>query len=349
MHSSTLHLVRQVSRSFYLTLSVLPAKIRPQICLAYLLARATDTITDTHLIPVGQRREVLRQMRTAIRAVAEGNRAEMPEFGELATARDAPAGQGSQGETILLENAAELFEELGRLAPADRILVRDLLEIIIMGQESDLIRFGQASADRITAFETTEDLEEYTYRVAGCVGEFWTRMCRAHLFVKADLDDTMLLASGIRFGKGLQMVNILRDLPRDLRQGRCYIPISCLAERGLEPASLLRAAEMGRFRPLYAGFLEEARDLLAAGWAYTNSLPHNQMRVRLACAWPILIGTKTLALLRAGNVLDDRHRIKISRGEVRRILVRSLLSYPNPQAWNRLFDEAAAGPECWPL
>lgn len=328
---------------------MLPAKIRPQISLAYLLARATDTIADTLLIPVGQRRAALRQMRMAIRAVAEGSRAEMPDFGELAAAQEAPAGQGSHGEKTLLENAAKLLDALGRLTPSDRGLVRDLLEIIIQGQESDLVRFGSAGAERIESFETTRDLEEYTYRVAGCVGEYWTRMCRAHLFVKADLDDTMLLASGIRFGKGLQMVNILRDLPRDLRQGRCYIPRSCLAERGLEPASLLQAAEMGRFRPLYAGYLEQARDLLAAGWIYTNSLPHAQMRVRLACAWPVLIGAKTLALLRAGNVLDDRHRIKVSRSEVRRIMIHSLLCYPHPRAWNRLFTEAVADPECWPL
>ena len=45
-------LLRDVSRSFYLTLRVLPAAIRPQIGLAYLLARTTDTIADTELVPV---------------------------------------------------------------------------------------------------------------------------------------------------------------------------------------------------------------------------------------------------------------------------------------------------------
>jgi len=58
----------------------------------------------------------------------------------------------------------------------------------------------------------------------GCVGEFWTRICRAHLFPTAVLDDAFLLSNGVRFGKGLQLVNILRDLPVDLRHGRCYLP-----------------------------------------------------------------------------------------------------------------------------
>ena len=44
-------LLRQVSRSFYLSLAVLPRSLREPIGLAYLLARAADTIADTRLIP----------------------------------------------------------------------------------------------------------------------------------------------------------------------------------------------------------------------------------------------------------------------------------------------------------
>src|SRR5262245_58143271 len=48
-------LLRSVSRSFYTTLRILPPQIRPQISLAYLLARTTDTIADTGLVPVAER------------------------------------------------------------------------------------------------------------------------------------------------------------------------------------------------------------------------------------------------------------------------------------------------------
>ena len=176
-------------------------------------------------------------------------------------------------------------------------------------------------------------------------------MCRAHLFPGMELDDMPLLADGIRFGKGLQLVNILRDLPGDLRQGRCYLPRTRLRKSAWNHRSCCSASTMGRFRPLYwASYLKQAEDLLAAGWAYTNALPHNEMRVRLACAWPILIGMRTLARLRAGNVLDERHRIKISRGEVRSLVLRSVLfCYPNARAWNRLPAQAAEGPRSWPL
>jgi hypothetical protein len=103
--------------------------------------------------------------------------------------------------------------------PPTSQLVRTVLNTITGGQELDLRRFAGASAEKIVALETAAQFDDYTYRVAGCVGEFWTKMCRAHLFPKLRLDDAQLLANGIRFGKGLQLVNILRDLPADLRKG----------------------------------------------------------------------------------------------------------------------------------
>jgi farnesyl-diphosphate farnesyltransferase len=349
MNTAGSDLLRQVSRSFYLTLRVLPGVIRPQVRLAYMLARATDTIADTPLVSVAKRRAALREMRAAILEVAEGRSSQAPDFGELAAAQEAPGGRGSPAERRLLEKAAELLEALGALAIEDRRRISVLLEIITRGQETDLARFGCTSPEQIIALDADDDLEEYTYCVAGCVGEYWTRMCRAHLFPKADLDDTFLLASGIRFGKGLQLVNILRDLPGDLRQGRCYLPRTRLAAGGLEPVALLDTGAMGRFRPLYAAYLKQAKELLAAGWAYTNALPRSQMRVRLACAWPILIGMKTLARLRAANVLDNRHRVKVSRREVRGLILHSVLCCSNSRAWNRLFERAGEDEPGQPL
>jgi hypothetical protein len=62
------------------------------------------------------------------------------------------------------------------------------------------------------------------------------------------------------------------------------------------------------------------------------------VRVRLACAWPILIGRKTIERLRAANVVELQQVVKISRREVRGILLRSVLIYPIPGAWQKLFS-----------
>src|SRR6266404_590743 len=322
-------LLKEVSRSFYLTLRVLPASIRPQISLAYLLARTTDTIADTQLLPVEHRLEALQMLRERIL----GTRETELQFGQLALQQSSPA------ERILLEQCETSLTLLQTLTPSDIKLVRLVLDTITGGQELDLRRFAAASETGIVALSTDKDLDDYTYRVAGCVGEFWTRMCRAHVFPNAILDDKLLLANSVRFGKGLQMVNILRDLAADLRLGRCYLPEERLTAIGLVPAELLQSANEPRVRPLLNAYICRSEEYLRAGWMYTNALPWSSVRVRLACAWPILIGLLTLRLMRDGNVLDPQQRIKISRKEIRNCLWRSLLCYPWPAAWRGLVEE----------
>ena len=332
-------LLKQVSRSFYLTLRVLPHSINTQLSIAYLLARASDTVADTLLVEVGRRLEALLQIRKAVQEVCEGRKPMLPDFGELSEAQKAVAHAGMPAERTLLENLGNILEELRGFSSGDRLRIRNVLDTITHGQEMDLLRFGDATADHIVALATDEELDEYTYKVAGCVGEFWTHMCREHVFPRAQLNDKVLLANGIRFGKGLQLVNILRDLPDDVRQGRCYIPKDRLSKQGLQPQDLLDEHQITRFRPLYDNYLKQAEDHLASGWQYTISLPFRQIRVRLACTWPVLIGLKTVEELYRGNILDGRYHIRIPRSNTQWLIIRSILLYPNPKAWNGLFDK----------
>jgi len=135
-------------------------------------------------------------------------------------------------------------------------------------------------------------------------------------------------------------VNILRDLPADLRLGRCYLPEKRLVAENLKPPELLDPANESRFRPAYNHYLSQAEDHLAAGWGYTNALPRRSMRVRLACAWPILIGLQTLKLLRRATVLGRQTPVKISRADVKQWMLRSVVYYPWQPAWRRLADIA---------
>ncbi|MGC3961439.1 MAG: squalene/phytoene synthase family protein [Verrucomicrobiota bacterium] len=173
-------------------------------------------------------------------------------------------------------------------------------------------------------------------------GEFWTEMCQEHEFSDMEilglpeLTAPIFEANGVRFGKGLQLVNILRDLPKDLRAGRCYLPADQLAATGFHPADLLLPTNEAKFRPLYQRYLDQAEAHLSAGWDYTVTIPWPHLRVRLACAWPILIGLETLRRLRVEPVLDPARRVKVSRAEVRNILLRSVWRYPVQSAWRTL-------------
>jgi farnesyl-diphosphate farnesyltransferase len=314
-------ILKSVSRSFYLTLRVLPARIRPQIGVAYLLARTTDTIADTGVIPIDSRLVALDQLRRRIL----GETSVQLNFGTLAENQSLPA------ERILLERAEESVALLNDFSATDQSLVRKVLNIITSGQELDLKRFSAATAQHIVALQSDDELDDYTYRVAGCVGEFWTRVCHAHLFPELPVEK--LVPDSIRFGKGLQLVNILRDLPRDLRMGRCYVPEGRLTSIGLCPADLLNVANEIRFRTLYNDYVLVADGHLKAGWRYTNALPRKQMRLRLGCAWPLLIGAQTLQKLAVEPVLDPAHTIKVPRTQVRHMMFRSIALYPFKRAW----------------
>jgi farnesyl-diphosphate farnesyltransferase len=323
-------LLKDVSRSFYLTLRVLPGAIRGQIGLAYLLARATDTIADTELVPLEHRLQALQALRDRILGTGKLSL----DLGDFARRQDLPA------ERALLDQIDASLSLLEHLTGDDRRLVREVLNTITSGQELDLRRFADASAENVISLRTDEELEDYTYRVAGCVGEFWTKICRAHIFPQAPLDDAWLLQNAVRFGKGLQLINILRDVAVDLRQGRCYLPGDGLSALGLRPSDLLGPQSESRLLPLYNSYLDKAEQHLQAGWAYTNALPRRNIRVRLACAWPILIGLETAKGLRTGNVLDPGRRIKVSRNQVRWLLWRSVVLYPWPRGWKAIASTA---------
>src|SRR5262245_20867054 len=129
------HLLEQVSRSFYLTLRILPAPVRRQLGLAYLLARTTDTIADTGLVPLEQRVECLQRLRERIL----GLHTKPLELGELARR------QGTPAERILLERIEESLALLRDFSATDQAAIREVLRVISGGQELDLRRFSGAS------------------------------------------------------------------------------------------------------------------------------------------------------------------------------------------------------------
>ena len=296
-------LLKAVSRSFYLTLRVLSAPIRPQISLAYLLARATDTIADTNAVPRAKRIVLLRELQNLTR---------VPDLGVLAENQALPA------ERVLLERLDECLAMLDTFTEVDRRLVQQLLNTIITGQIFDLETFP----GNLVALADDAALDRYTYLVAGCVGEFWTKMCQAHLPGLEQLN----VADGVRFGQGLQLVNILRDMPRDYAIGRCYLPV----RNPLDRAEVL---------PIYAKWLDVAVAHLDAGWQYTLTIPASQKRLRLACVWPLWIGVKTIGRLRTADPLDATQRVKVSRAEVYGIMARSILQAGNAVALDKTYRQ----------
>lgn len=308
--------LKQVSRSFYLTLQILPRGVRRPVGLAYLLARAADTIADTALIERADRLKRLELFREALR---NGKRERLSLLNESLSAASRNAA-----ERELVARLDEAFALLQALAPEDQSRVQSVVLTLTEGMAMDLATFPGEDEGRLVALETRADLDRYTYYVAGCVGEFWTDIHMAHRRSLAGWDREGMRRLGVRFGKALQMTNVLRDLPRDLRIGRCYLPRQELEALGLRLADLLEPTTMHKVKPLLRDLLAVTLDHYESAWAYTMAIPRQEMRMRLACVWPLFIGLKTLALIgRSPNLLDPKIIIKIPRRSIYGLMVRS--------------------------
>jgi farnesyl-diphosphate farnesyltransferase len=240
--------------------------------------------------------------------------------------------QTNESERTLIQLLPNSLDQLARLSAPDRADVRILLENITRGQTLDLVRFADATQPR--ALATDLELHEYTYLVAGCVGEFWTRVCFRHVPNFSDLPEVEMEELGKRYGVGLQLINILRDAYSDLQAGRCYFPLQELEEVGLTPSGIL--LEPGRFEFIFKKWREEAQRGLVTGMTYVHAI-HNR-RIRAATALPALIGTRTLSILQAAGPMELHRQLKVPRHEVRAMIAKLAVTLAAQRSLQTMFQ-----------
>ena len=310
-------LLKRVSRAFYLTIRVLPGGIREPVALAYLLARTADTIVDTQAVPSARRLALLLELKRRLTSDADPD---LPR--DLISALG--QAQPTEDDRNLLASIPETVRLLELLPPSDRHRVVGIVARLTEGMEFDLRRFPEKNGGELIALDDDEELDRYTFLVAGCVGEFWTDVAMAHTSALRSWDAETMSGQAVRFGKGLQMVNVLRDLPADLRIGRCYVPSAWLDEVGLTAADLLDPSNSTSARPLLTRGAAIAADHLDAAEDYVFATPRRCVRLRLAAVWPLLMGWGTLAaLLRNQSWLDPASPSRVSRGWVYRMIALS--------------------------
>lgn len=318
-------LLASVSRSFYLSLRFVPGAMRMGLSLGYLLARATDTVADTAKASGDTRLSLLKRMDGIISGKGDDDSARQSLCRQLA--QELAPEQEHGGERELLNRFSEVLDMLDGLPESERGVVRKVLATIIRGQVLDLERFDCASgADTVLtdggvrALPGEEALMEYTYLVAGCVGEFWTElgsMCMNPSYFRDEFslsaERKSLEEKARHYGQALQMVNILRDRSEDESRGRSYLPpqTSEEEERGLAD----------KYRLL-------AREWLLEGLDYTEAV--RSKRLRFATGLPALIGIRTLELLRDH---PDAVRVKVSRSEVYGLLWQACLASFRKGGW----------------
>lgn len=307
-------LLAEVSRSFYLTLKALPSEVRETLSLAYLLARAADTLADTASAPSDLRLECLGRLREVVKG-GDVVESELQLLLSKVQADFMPL-QSDEGELRLLQKLSDVVRAYRALPEFDRAMTWGVLEPIIHGQMLDIERFP--TDGQLRALATAEELDEYTWLVAGCVGDFWTKLCDAKMGKNfaGDISVERMVERGIKYGKGLQLVNILRDVAKDAKMGRCYLPLEEIQSAGLTMEQVGRDQRL--LWPLRKKWLELAESYLDAGLEYVELL--QSKRLRYATALPLLLGYRTLALLQKATEQEWLAAVKVPRGEVTKLL-----------------------------
>jgi farnesyl-diphosphate farnesyltransferase len=235
-------LLSKTSRTFALTIPLLPSPTRAEVEIAYLLFRIIDTFEDARLWTPQHRVDALARFSALLENEPE---ASVPLVKECE--REPPVSH--EGYLELLSKMPFVLGVFSAVRAPARACIR---------------KYVRRSADRMAGFVrrcdgdgrlellTLQDLGEYCYSVAGIVGEMLTEL---YLLERPQLDPIAaeLRSGAAEFGEGLQLVNILKDASRDAEEGRSYLPkyasledVFGMAEHDLETATryveLLRGA-----------------------------------------------------------------------------------------------------------
>ncbi len=316
-------ILKDVSRAFFLSLNILPQQIRSPIGTAYLLARTADTISDSAKLSPDKRLTQLQNFRSLLHDPKQIGRIPLTD-----TAQAIP----DPSERRLLYHLPGILKLYRSQDEPDRQMIQEIVLTLTKAMEIDLTKFSRAPGrtEEVHSLATEEELETYIYYAAGCVGEFWTKICYSKCHHLHCWNFNAMCKIGIEFGKALQLTNILRDLPKDLACGRCYIPSDQLSALKLQPEELRNPSTLQPVLPILDFWTRRALTYFTSAEQYFYAHPVCCYRLRLACLWPILIGLATLAKLTASpHWLNAKQRIKVSRPWIYTMVFASLPTSTN--------------------
>ena len=274
-------LLENTSRTFALSIPVLPEPTRRQVLIAYLLFRIADTFEDATLWPPEKRIRALGEFAEMLRDPSQER------AGALAAEWLAPPPCDHAGYLELLRETPGVIAHFLSL-PED---IAAAIRASVTASAEGMARFvGRMSGEGDLRLAGIDDLRDYCHVVAGLVGEMLTEI---FLFERPALAPAagFLRERASRFGEGLQLVNILKDAGGDAREGRCYLPA------GVPRAEVLALARTD---------LEAAREYVRA--LHEVSAPRGLIAFT---ALPVLLAADSLDL-----VAREGPGVKVSRQRV---------------------------------
>ncbi len=317
-----------VSRTFALTIPVLPEGLAEVVANAYLLCRLADTIEDDVELDHAAKTLFHNRLVAVVRGEADAD----------AFARDlAPllSDRTLAAERELVTNAAKVVRVTQSFAPNEQRAIINCLARMCAGMPV----FQRQKS--LGGLSDLDEMNAYCYVVAGVVGEMLTELfcerCPALANKRPELMDLAL-----SFGQGLQMTNILKDIWEDRRAETCWLPRSVFGA-DFDLARLDELYLTAEFRHGLDKLIGIAHHHLRNALEYTRQIPAREAGIRRFCLWAIGLAVLTLRKVRKHRDLGCADHLKISRRSVRATVGLVNLTYSSDRALRALFDIAAAG------
>lgn len=294
-------LLEKASRTFALTIPMLPQPLRHAMGVAYLLMRNADTLEDAAEHSRERRIAMLTRFSMLLRS---------PDRGEAHRFVDAVSDFDSDPDYLeVLEATPFLLGQLAAMPDGTEQIICDHVDRVAAHMAFWVSRHD---ADGHLQLERVRELEEYCYGVAGIVGEMITDLVSEY---DPSLDRQRLLAmhaNAVDFGIGLQLTNVLKDSWRDAQEGRRYLPARFVKFDGTD--------RPGSLRPLVA----MAMHRLDRGIEYTAAIPYDHAGIRNFCLIALALAAASLSAVheREAQLLAGTE-VKIDRGQVASLIARS--------------------------
>lgn len=253
-----MQVLKETSRTFYIPITFLQGDLKIAVATAYLAMRAIDEIEDHEQLDNDTKNELLQQVSTLL----------LQPFDE-------------EQYLTILDRYKHLLPEV-TLRLADWLSLCPAGALPIVSASTSEMAQGMGKWAKVNwKIHTKEDLDDYTYYVAGLVGTMLSELWEWNTGLQTDRD----LAIG--YGRGLQAVNILRNQQEDFEErGVSFMPD-------------------GWTRDDLFGYAEEN---LAKADAYIKYI--NKRTILLFCRLPLALAHKSLKAMKDGKEKMTREEVE---------------------------------------
>ena len=312
----------KVSRTFALNIRCLKGDLHRGVLSAYLFCRIVDTVEDAPELDAEKKIDLLLEFSKL--AMDTQYRAEHLEQ----WVKKCSIVDGSANDLELLANTKRVFNVFDTLPSRSQDCIMQSVSKMSQGMAFFQKMFDSSKG---ALLEDANQLEEYCYYVAGCVGEMLCALFLEDCPNISEKSAKIMKETAVSFGLGLQTTNIAKDFLTDRKRGWSYIPKSYIVESGLTIEKFTAPEFDEKKLEVIQILLRKTIGHLKDALKFTLALPRTRLDIRLFCVLPLWMAVETAAILfNNRRLLESDDPVKISRKTVKRIVRRGpFMSFSN--------------------